>query len=169
MTNLFPQRYSLLLLLAGLAIAGGCKSKTEPQPEQPVGAATEPFDSESDILSRSHGYWEWVSSTGLAFRATPASVGYTRQLLFKSDSVLYVSHNQQLEIHPFYHLHAGPSHCSSTSLPLVDFDAEPQIRNNRVRDYKIYRTPTDTTLRLIGEWTCVDGGNIETYKWHRHR
>ena len=58
MLSFFPQRYLLLLLASGLVIGNGCKSKTEPQPEPPVVAATEPFDSESDIFSRSHGHWD---------------------------------------------------------------------------------------------------------------
>jgi hypothetical protein len=152
-----------------MAMAGGCKSKTEPLPKPAVVAATEPFDSESDIFSRSHGYWEWVRSTGLNFRATPASVGFTRQLTFKGDSMVYIFHDQKPEMHPQYHLHAGPSRCSSNSRPLVDFDAEPQIRNNRIRVYTITRTSIDTTITITGEMECTDGGNFEKYQWHRRR
>ena len=169
MTNFFPRRHLLPLLLAGVTIAGGCKSKTEPQPDPAPLATTEPFDTESDVFSRSHGYWEWINSTLLIGQITPTSVGFTRQLVFKGDSIVYIFHNQKLEMQPTYHLHAGPTRCSQPNRPLVDFNAEPKLLNSYVRTYDITRTAADTTLRIMGEAICLDAGAIERYKWHRRR
>jgi hypothetical protein len=173
MTNFYAQRHLRAFLLTSLAIASGCQSKTEPAPEPVPTAKTEPFDIESDIFSRAHGYWEWTRSINGGGRApfTPASVGFTRQLVFKGDSMVHIYHNQTPALTPIFHLHVG-SVCSSNPRPLIDFDAESVVPNNRIRSYSvsraIYSTRTDTTLTIVGERACVDGGQYEYYIWH-HR
>lgn len=162
--------YFRLLLLSIIAV-NGCKSKKDPTPDPVALITTEPFDSESDILSRSHGYWEWLRSFSVNGTITPTSVGFTRQLVFKGDGRVYINHNQQFAIQRAYVLSTSvPTRCGAQSpQSLIKYGAEPQIKNDSLRLYRVAKSLTDTTLSIIGETACVDGGMYESYRWHRRR
>lgn len=148
------------LLLVSLLAAGSCKSKSDPQPT--IGDA--------DVLMQANGYWEWVKGASLGGLLTPASVGFSRELIFKNDGFVHIFHNRQAAIQPIYQLSTSVlSQCGQQiAVPLVRYAAEPQIPNNDLRVYSIRLSPTDTTLSITGELACVDGGSYETYRWHRH-
>ena len=150
-------------LLLGLLAVGSCTAGNDPEPAAPTAA-------DQDVLMKAHGFWEWESSATLGNRLTPITVGFTRQLIFKRDSLVHIYHNQQLFARPGYGLSRGVlSRCGQPQLavPLVRYVAEPQIPNNDLRTYLIRISPTDTTLSIIGEAACVDGGYFERYRWHR--
>ena len=164
MTTFLAWRHLLLLLLTSLAITGGCKSKTDPKPAQ---------ISDRDVLMQADGHWEWESSARMMSQLTPASIGFSRQLIFKPDGLVHIYHNRQPFIQPVYQLSYGVlSQCGASpqpiSVPFVRYAAEPQIPNNDLRTYSIRLSPTDTTLYITGESACIDGGAYETYRWHRH-
>lgn len=153
-----------LLLMAALAITGGCKSKTDPKPAQ---------ISDRDALMQSDGYWEWESSANTTSQLTPASVGFSRQLIFKHDGLLHIYHNRQPAMQPPYKFSFSVAgQCSSqpqsSSVILLYYTAEPQIPNNEFREYLIRLSPNDTTLRINGELACINKGYYETYRWRRH-
>lgn len=149
-----------LLLLALLLAVGSCKSKSDPQPTI----------ADTDVLMHANGYWAWESSTTLGGQITPASVGFSRELIFKSDSLVHIFHNLQATAQPTYQLSTGVlSSCGQTiAVPLVRYVAEPQIPNNELRSYFIRLSPTDTMLSITGAAACLDGGYYELYRWHRH-
>ena len=148
------------LLLVSLLAVGSCKSKSDPQPTI----------ADTDVLMQASGYWEWESSVSLGGRLTPASVGFSRELIFKSYGLVHIFHNHQAAIRPTYQLSTGVlSQCGQqTTVPLVRYAAEPQIPNNELRTYLIRLTPTDTILSINGVLACTNGGSYETYRWHRH-
>ena len=76
------------LLLVSLLAVGSCKSKADPQPT--IGDA--------DVLMQANGYWEWVKSASLGGLLTPASVGFSRELIFKNDGFVHIFHNRQAAI-----------------------------------------------------------------------
>ena len=67
----------LYLLLLGMLVES-CKSKPQNDPK-PAQIA------DMDILIHSTGYWEWQSSISPTNQLTPASVGFSRELVFKGD------------------------------------------------------------------------------------
>ena len=74
---------------------------------------------------------------------------------------------------PVYKFSFGAlSQCNTQPPPLsiimLHYTAEPQIPNNKFREYLIHISPSDTTLSINGELACIDKGNYETYRWHRH-
>jgi len=151
------------VLLLGLLAIGSCAVNNDPEPTGLTMA-------DMDVLVKAHGYWEWESSISMGGSLTPTAVGFTRQLVFKSDSLVHIYHNQQLFARPGYGLSQGVlSRCGQPRLavPLVRYMAEPQIPNNDLRTYLIRVSPTDTTLSITGEAACVDGGYYEQYRWHR--
>lgn len=153
----------LCLMLISLLAVVSCKSKSDPQPAI----------ADTDILMQSTGYWEWVSSITLGAQLTPASIGFSRELIFKNDGLLHIYHNRQPFIQPPYELSTGTlTQCGASPQPiilqLVRYTAEPQIPNNELRTYSIRLSPTDTTLSITGAAACMDAGYYEMYRWHRH-
>lgn len=151
------------LLLVSLLAVGSCKSKSDPQP-----AITD-----TDVLMQANGCWQWESSKTRGGQLTPASVGFSRELIFKRDGLVHIYHNRQPFTQPAYWLSTGMlSQCGAPpqpiTVPLVRYAAEPQIPNNDLRTYSIRLSPTDTTLSITGESACIDGGSCEIYRWHRH-
>ena len=126
-----------------------------------------------DMLLHSTGYWEWQSSASTASKLTPASVGFSRELIFKSDRLVHIYHDRQPFIQPAYIYSFGTlNQCTTQPQPpsviLLRYIAEPQIPNNELREYVIRFSPNDTTLSINGEFACVDRGYYESYRWHRH-
>ena len=157
-----PSAFSLLLL--SVLATGSCTPSDDPEPA-PQSTA------DRDVLVQSNGYWEWESSVTLGGSLTPTTVGFTRQLIFKSDSLVHIYHNNQPFAQPTYRLSTGLlSRCGpqQVAVPLVRYIAEPQIPNSEVRTYRVITSPTDTTLSITGEAACVDAGYYERYRWH-HR
>ena len=157
-----PVPYTFLFL--NLLMVSSCTSNNEPKPPESSTA-------DLDVLVKTHGYWEWESSVSMGSSLKPSTIGFTRQLVFKSDSLVHIYHNQQLFAQPRYDLSAGLlSRCGQPQItvPLVRYTAEAQLPNNDLRTYLIQASPTDTTLSITGEAACVDGGYYENYRWH-HR
>ena len=153
----------LPVFLLGLLAVGSCNSDDAPKPEALTIA-------DMDTLIQAHGYWEWESSVSMGSQLTPGSLGFTRQLIFKRDSLVHIYHNKQPFARPGYGLSRGLlSRCGQqqVAVPLVRYTAEPQIPNNDLRTYLIRVSSTDTTLNITGEAACVDGGYYEKYRWHR--
>lgn len=153
------------LVLLALLIEGGCKSNHEPQPSAEL--------ADTDVLMHAQGYWEWERSASFRSTITPASLGFSRQLIFKKNGFVHIYHNRQPALQPAYQLSNGVlTYCAPQPQPiavtLVRYTAEPQVPNNDLRSYLIRLSPTDTTLNLVGEAACVDGGAYESYRWHRH-
>ena len=126
-----------------------------------------------DMLLQSTGYWAWQSSTGMSRQLTPASVGFSRELIFKTDGLVHINHNRQPAMQPVYKLSLDVlSQCGTQPPPLginlVHYTAEPQIPSDELHEYIIRLSPTDTILSIKGELACVDKGYYETYRWHRH-
>ena len=104
---------------------------------------------------------------------TAASVGFSRELIFKTDGLVHIYHNQQPAMQPVYKLSLDVLSQCGTQPPqlrinLVHYTVEPQIPSNELHEYIIRLSPTDTILSIKGELACVDKGYYETYRWHRH-
>jgi len=153
-------------LFLSLLLVGGCKSKPQADPE-PAQLG------DMDMLLHSTGYWEWQNSASMTSQLTPASVGFSRELIFKSDGLVHIYHNRQPAMQPVYKFSFGVlSQCGTQPQPpnviLLYYTAEPQIPNNELREYLIHLSPNDTTLSINGELACVNRGYYETYRWRRH-
>lgn len=112
---------SHLLLVIMLAV-GSCKSKSDPQPAI----------ADTDVLMQANGYWQWENSKTRGGQLTPASVGFSRELIFKNDGRVHIFHNRQATIQPAYRLSIGVLNLCGQQIaaPLVNYAAEPQIPNN---------------------------------------
>ena len=109
-------------LFLNLLMISSCTSNNDPKPPEST-------TTNLDVLVKAHGYWEWKSSISMGSSLTPITVGFTRQLVFKSDSLVHIYHNQQLFAQPRYGLGAGLlSRCGQPQIavPLVRYTAEAQ-------------------------------------------
>ena len=93
-----------------------------------------------DMLLQSTGYWAWQSSTGMSRQLTPASVGFSRELIYKTDGLVHIYHNQQPAMQPVYKLSLDVlSQCGTQPPPLginlVHYTAEPQIPSDELHEY----------------------------------
>ncbi|OGX85912.1 hypothetical protein BEN48_13945 [Hymenobacter glacialis] len=116
------------------------------------------------------GYWEWESSTTRGARLTPASVGFSRQLVFKSDGKVHIYHNRQPELQAVYRLSQEVDACQPpqpqpVAVPMVRYTAEAQFPNSDLRRYGIALAAADTTLYVDGVGLCTDTGAAERYRW----
>ncbi|MBC8084496.1 MAG: hypothetical protein H7Z21_14960 [Hymenobacter sp.] len=122
-----------------------------------------------DTLAQDIGYWEWQSNQTRGSLLTPATVGFSRQLLFDTNNQLTIYHDGQVYSQVPFQLSVGlrPS-CGSpqSAVPLVLYTAEPQIWNDDLKTYWVEVTPTGQTLHLEGAAACVDAGQHEAYVWH---
>jgi hypothetical protein len=155
---------SFFSLLTAAAVISGCAKPTaEP--------AAVPKPNPIDVLMHARGYWEWQRSSARFASATfPTDVGYTRQLVFRNDGYVAISHNQQLFSESGYQLSIQvPAYCSYIApIAMVEYRNEDyKVSNNDLKFYDVFMSPTDTTLTLVGEQTCIRGGLNEYYTWHR--
>ncbi|WBO85038.1 hypothetical protein [Hymenobacter yonginensis] len=119
-----------------------------------------------DTLAQQQGYWEWQSSATEGPLVSPATVGYTRQLVFGTNGQLSIRHNSQPFSEVPYQVSTGTlPRCGAPQqpVPLVTFKAE--LANNDRKAYSLSTDATGTHLMLSGEDACVDGGYTETYLW----
>lgn len=119
-----------------------------------------------DTLAQKQGYWEWQNSVTEGPIVSPATVGYSRQLVFGVNGQLGIRHNNQPFSEVPYQVSTGTlPHCGlpQQTVDLVTFTAE--LTNNARKAYSISTDAAGTHLMLSGEDACVDGGYTETYLW----
>ena len=150
----------VLLLAAALGcttqLITGCKHDADVQP-----AST---STSYDVLAKGSGHWEWDSSAfGFAGARTPATTGFTRQLVFGAGNVLNVKRNGQQYYQTSYQLSTRTS--ATASEPLITYTNEADLYNNDVKVYTLGQQNGRQTLILMGEQVPVDGGAFETYHW----
>ncbi|MFD1467213.1 hypothetical protein ACFQ48_03175 [Hymenobacter caeli] len=133
----------------------GCKHDTD---TAPVGY---------DTLAGATGHWEWDRSIyGFASPRTPASVGFTRQLVFAADGQLAVKRNGQNYYQTGYQRSVGTGGpCASPNAPVVTFTSENGLPNSDAKAYGVEQQNGQRTLYLNGAATCLDGDAYETYHW----
>jgi hypothetical protein len=147
----------LLLLISALLSATGCQR--EGDEVQPSGY---------DALALGTGHWEWEGTTYRTGRRTPATEGFTRQLIFGADKQLVIQHDKKLNKQVTYALSMGtlPSCPAATStVPIISYETDSDLPNNDRKTYSIVRTTTGQSLVLMGEDACIDAGSTEAYHW----
>ena len=147
----------LLLLTSVLLSATGCQR--EGDEVQPSGY---------DALALETGHWEWESTAYRTGRRTPATEGFTRQLVFGADKQLVIQHDRKLNKKTTYSLAMGPlPHCptSTSTVPIISYETDSDLPNNYRKTYSIGKTTTSQSLVLTGEDACIDTGAVEAYRW----
>ncbi|HET9502348.1 MAG TPA: hypothetical protein VFO93_02320 [Hymenobacter sp.] len=147
----------LLLLTSALLSATGCQR--EGDEVQPSGY---------DALALENGHWEWEGTAYRTGRRTPATEGFTRQLVFGADKQLIFQHDRRLNKKVTYALSMGtlPS-CPTPSgtVPIISYETDSDLPNNDRKTYSITKTPAGQSLTLTGEDACIDAGATESYRW----
>ena len=146
-------------LLAALPLAAGCHHQDDPRP-----AAT------YDELALGTGHWEWdVSTLGFAGNRTPATEGYTRQLVFGAGGQLLLRRGGQADYRTTYQLSMGVLPRCGTgqqNFPIITYSTnEKTLPNDDRKTYSIEQRSGQQVLLIDGESACVDGGAYETYHW----
>lgn len=149
-------RYALLLTT--LPLATSCHHKDDPQPAN------------YDELALGTGHWEWNQTTlGLVGNRTPATEGYTRQLVFGAGGQLLLRRSGQPDYRTTYQLSMGTlPRCgtSQQSFPIITYSTnEEKLPDNDRKTYSLAQRNSQQVLRITGEDACVDGGAYETYLW----
>ncbi|AMR26807.1 hypothetical protein A0257_06570 [Hymenobacter psoromatis] len=149
-------RYATLLAVSQLA--AGCQHDADIRP------------SNYDELALGTGHWEWDHSTlGWAGNRSPATEGYTRQLVFGTGGQLLLRRSGQSDYRTSYQLSMGPlPRCGykQASFPLITYStSEEKLPNNERKTYAINQQSGQQVLSITGEDACVDGGAYETYHW----
>ena len=147
----------LLLLTSALLSATGCQR--EGDEVQPSGY---------DALALETGHWEWESTTYRTGRRTPATEGFTRQLIFGADKQVVIQHDRRFNKKTTYALSMGklPNCPTATStVPIITYETDSDLPNNDRKTYSIVQTTTSQSLVLIGEDACIDAGSTEAYRW----
>lgn len=140
-----------------LVIAAGCRS---------VGDEVPPRSYDALALSTSH--WEWDRTAYQSGNRTPATEGFTRQLVFGADGQVVIQHNNKLNKTTTYQLSMGNlPHCGTPqlSVPIISFTTDSDVPNQDRKTYRITKSPTGQQLSLIGEAACIDVGAYEYYNW----
>ncbi len=142
-----------LLLFAALAGAA-CKHDADTRPAG------------YDILAEATGHWEWESTAYQSGPRTPASMGFTRQVVFGDGGHLTVRRSGQADYLTTYKLSQGPNGpCVGTNDPLVTFASEKDLANNDTKIYRLSQQNSQRQLLLVGVGACFDFGAFETYRW----
>ncbi|MDO7887895.1 hypothetical protein [Hymenobacter cheonanensis] len=120
-----------------------------------------------DELAMATGHWEWERSVlGFTYNKTPASVGYTRQLVFGPDHRLLLRRRGQADFATTYQLTTYAPPGGTKSLPALRFDtAEPALPTGSLRYYDLSQQNGQQLLTLVGERANLDADAIETYHW----
>jgi hypothetical protein len=145
------------LLVAAFALLSvtGCQS---------IGDEVQPRN--YDALALENGHWEWDATVlGWAGRRTPATMGFTRQLVFSADGKVLIQHDGKLNKRTSYQLSMGASCGSTQQMPMITFETDSDLPNNDRKNYSITKSIEGQQLTLVGEYACVDGGAYETYHW----
>ena len=125
-----------------------------------------------DALALATGHWEWEKTiVGFSPIQTPATVGFTRQLVFGEDGRLRIQHNRKSAKTADYTLSMGTvAGCGDAQppVPLIVYEADPEIRTGLGGNRKAYvlsKVGATQYLFLTYDYACVDGGAYETYHW----
>lgn len=141
-------------LLAALPLATGCQTDADINPAN------------YDVLALATGHWEWDNSAYQSGLQTPASLGYTRQVVFGPEGKLVVRRRGQADYHSTYQFSMGmPQPCGMAPVPLVTYRSEPDLGNTDVKLYTLSQRTGQQVLTIAGEGLCVDKGAHETYHW----
>lgn len=127
---------------------------------------TDQLPANLDTLAQKQGYWEWQNSFTEGLVVSPATVGFSRQLVFGTNGQLRIRHNNQPFSEVSYQVSSGTlPRCGTPQQPvnLVTFTAE--LTNNDRKTYSLSTDAAGTHLTLVGEDACFDGGFTETYLW----
>ena len=153
------QKFLLLAALFGLAQLGtSCQTDADVRPAN------------YDVLALGTGHWEWESTAYMAGNRTPATEGYTRQLVFNAEGQVLIQHSGQLHKETPYQLSMGsgcvwPGSPTAGTTPIIAFEGETTLYNNLRKNYTLTKVDPTQKLQLTGESACVDGGAYETYHW----
>lgn len=140
--------YSLLFTVA-LFLAGCQRDADEVRPR------------DYDILALDTGHWEWERTSYFGPQYTPATEGYSRQLVFKATNQLAVRRSSQSDLSVGYRLAVGPG-----GLPTITYHTgEDKLGNNDVKYYSISQQNGQQILQLVGEGAAYDAGGYEQYHW----
>ena len=143
-----------LLVAAILPLATGCQTDADINPAN------------YDVLALATGHWEWDNSSYQSGLQTPASLGYTRQVVFKPGGQLVVRHQGQAAYTTTYQFSMGtPQPCGTVPVPLVTYHSEPDLGNTDIKLYTLGQRASQQVLTISGEGLCVDNGAFETYHW----
>ena len=149
------KKATLLLVTSALFSAAGCqRTGDEVQPRS------------YDALALETGHWEWESTGRQGGLQTPATVGFTRQLVFGADGQVLIQHDGKLNKKPAYTLSMGLA-CAQpqVSVPRIAFETDSDVPNSNDKTYTITKSSTGQTLTLAGIAVCVDAGATELYHW----
>jgi hypothetical protein len=114
-----------------------------------------------DILAMETGHWEWERTAFMVPQYTPATEGYTRQLIFKADKKLLLRRDKQPEELISYQLAV-----SSGGMPTITYQTkETKLANSDVKYYHVTQQNGQQILQLTGEGAAADAGGYETYHW----
>ncbi len=147
-----------IALLATSQLAASCQHDADIRPNN------------YDELALATGHWEWNSSTlGWAGNRSPASEGYTRQLVFGAGGQLLLRRSGQGDYRTSYQLSMGPlPRCGDkqANFPIITYStSEEKLPNNERKTYAISQQNGQQVLSITGEDACVDGGAYELYHW----
>lgn len=143
-----------LLLAALLPLAAGCQTDADISPAN------------YDVLALATGHWEWDNSSYQSGLQTPASLGYTRQVVFEPGGQLLVRRRGQPDYRTTYQFSMGtPQPCGLAPVPLVAYRSEPDLGNTDSKLYTLSQQASRQVLIVAGEGLCVDNGALETYHW----
>jgi hypothetical protein len=141
-------------LLAALPLATSCQTDADIRPAH------------YDALALATGHWEWDGSSYQSGLQTPASLGFSRQVVFGPDGRLVVSRPGRDAYRATYQFSMGkPQPCGDAPVPLVTYASEPELGNTDNKLYTLSQAAGRQVLTIAGESVCVDGGAVETYHW----
>jgi hypothetical protein len=148
-------RKILLPLAASVLLsASGCQQEDEVLPTS------------YDALALGSGHWEWESTAYMAGKRTPATQGFSRQLLFGANGQVSIYHSNRLNKQTAYTLSMGTTcNPSQPPIPIITYETDSDVPNNDRKSYTITKTASGQSLSLVGEAACVDAGAYETYRW----
>ena len=165
MKHLFP----LLLLAAGLT---ACKhNDPDVQPTLPV-HNVDKLAANYDLLANANGHWQWVKHNyPFGQWKDSASIGYGRQLLFKSDSSVVLRRTSMPAYSTIYTFATGNNQfrCDAYGRKRISF-ATGETQLPRDYGYRTVRPYPDAQglpelLLLAQDGECLDSGAMEVYKW----
>ncbi|MEJ7666499.1 MAG: hypothetical protein WKG07_46760 [Hymenobacter sp.] len=143
-----------------MPLASGCQHKDDPQPAS------------YDELALDTGHWEWENTTlGFSPLQTPATIGFTRQLTFKTGGQVVIQHSQKRVKTTDYALSMGALlGCGDAQqpVPIITYEADAEVKvglGGSRKAYTVSKSGVDQYLFLTYDYACVDGGAYETYHW----
>ena len=142
-------------------LTAGCQRKPQDTP-------TPKSTGEYDVLAKAEGRWVWDKSMMLGGNLTPASKGFTRQLVFRSDSTVAIYRNQALYASPTFQRTSGTlPRCGQpqSAVPLINYPNETDLFNTARKTYRLSTVNGVVQLMIIGETACIDAGSYEVYHW----